>query len=112
MGKYEWDAEDKDRKFIGDCPLCGRPMVEGPSVNEHHLVPKSRKGRETVTIHRICHSKIHSLFTERELALHYNTPEKLQAHPEIERFIKWVSKKDPEYKDRNRTSKTKGRRRR
>ena len=34
-------------------------------------------------MHRICHSKIHSLFTEQELRDSYDTLEKLRAHPEV-----------------------------
>lgn len=92
------------------CPLCGRPLVRGPSVNEHHPVPKSKGGREKFPIHVICHSKIHSLFTETELARRYSTFEALQAHPEIEKFIAWVRKKPPEFKSRNAVSKRKRRR--
>ena len=62
-------------KEIGICPICNRMMIEGPSVDKHHFVPKSEGGVDTVFIHRVCHSKIHSLFTEKELAEEYNTPE-------------------------------------
>ncbi|SMP65595.1 HNH endonuclease [Noviherbaspirillum suwonense] len=85
------------------CPLCGRPLVPGPSVNEHHMVPRSHRGRDTVTMHRICHSKIHTVFSEHELARYYHTPERLLENDEIRKFVGWVRKKDPEYFDRNRT---------
>lgn len=87
---------------IGPCPLCGRPMVAGPSLDRHHWVPRSEGGREQILMHRICHRKIHSVFTERELATTYSSPEALRAHPEIARFLKWVRKKPPEYMDRHR----------
>ena len=89
------------------CPLCNRPMIEGPSVDLHHLIPKSRKGRETVLIHLICHRKIHSVFTEKELATKYNTIEKLQTHEEIQNFITWVKNKHPEFVDVFRETKNK-----
>lgn len=76
------------------CPLCGRPIPER-SGSQHHLVPKSLKGRDTVTLHRICHRKIHALFTERELQKRYDTIERLLAHPEIQKFARWVSSKPP-----------------
>jgi hypothetical protein len=85
------------------CPLCGRPLVPGPSVNEHHMVPRSHRGRDTVTMHRICHSKIHTVFSEQELARYYNTVERLLENEEIRKVVSWVRKKDPEYFDRNRT---------
>lgn len=84
-----------------DCPLCGRPLVPGPSVDEHHLVPKSRRGRDKFLVHRVCHTKIHATLSEKELADHYNTWEALRAQPEIAAFIAWVRKKPPEFMARN-----------
>ena len=75
------------KEIIGPCPICGREMLVGNSVNEHHLIPKTFKGKETVTLHKICHSKIHSVFTERELFNHFHTVERLRDHPEMEKFI-------------------------
>lgn len=95
---------NEPENIIGPCPLCGRDMIAGKSVNEHHLLPKSLKGRETVTIHVVCHTKIHSVFTERELFAYYHTPERLREHPEIQKFLKWISKKPPEYRTRNRAT--------
>ena len=86
---------------LGPCPLCGRAMLPGPSVNTHHVIPKSKKGRDTVKLHTVCHSKIHSVFTENELRDHYHTMERLRAHPAIASFIAWVQRKAPTYKGRN-----------
>jgi hypothetical protein len=84
---------------LGACPLCGRPLVAGKSIDEHHLLPKSQGGRETETIHRICHRKIHATFAEKELARSYSSWAALQAHEDIAAFIAWVQKKPPEYYD-------------
>ncbi|MBP2292070.1 HNH endonuclease [Azospirillum rugosum] len=81
------------------CPLCGRPMVPGPSLNEHHLVPRTYGGRATVTMHRICHAKIHAVLSEQELRDRYHTVESLRAHPEIASFLRWVARKPPEFMD-------------
>lgn len=97
-------------KELGPCPLCGRMMFEGPSVNRHHLMPKAFGGREAHDIHKICHTKIHSLFADRELVRHFHTWERLQAHEEMQSFIKWVRKKHPEFYSRNRTAHRKRRR--
>jgi hypothetical protein len=67
------------------------------SVNQHHLVPRSRKGRETIALHRICHSAIRAAISEKELARRYNTIEQLRAHPQLSRFITWVRSKPPEF---------------
>lgn len=72
-------------------------MIKGPSVDKHHLVPKCKGGKETELMHKICHRKIHSLFNEKELAKEYNTAEKIKEHPEVQKFIKWIKKKDPEF---------------
>ena len=90
-------------------------MVEGPSLDKHHLVPKSRKGKEAELVHIVCHRKIHSTFDESTLAREYNTWESLKSHPEIKKYIKWVQKKfarDPEFVDRHKDTRDRKRRRR
>lgn len=94
----------KKGEHIGSCPLCGREMICGKSVNEHHPIPKSMGGSEKVFMHKVCHQKIHSLFTERELAKQYHDFEVLKDVPELQSFIKWVRKQPIEFVDRSRTS--------
>lgn len=77
------------------CPLCTRPL--GNVWDRHHLIPKSRKGTEVISIHKICHDKIHSVFTEKELDDYYHTIPRLKESEHIIKFIKWVSKKDPDF---------------
>jgi len=43
------------------------------SVNRHHLVPRSRNGRDTLALHRICHAEIHAALSEKELERRYRT---------------------------------------
>ena len=64
-------------------------------IDRHHLVPKAFKGTEQFAIHKICHRKIHSVFTEKELFREFHTWDALKAHPEIQAFIEWVAKKEP-----------------
>jgi hypothetical protein len=87
------------------CPLCHRPMIPGASLDQHHPVPKSRGGRDTVTMHKICHRAIHAMLNERELAEDFTDFDKLRAHPTLAQFIAWVRKRPPEYYDRTRWSK-------
>ena len=89
--------------IIGNCTICDRIMIDGPTIDRHHFYPKCRGGKETEWVHKICHRKIHSVFTEKELAKKYNTAESIKFHPEIIKFIKWVSKKDPEFYDKTKT---------
>ena len=87
------------------CPICKRELGD-KNISKHHLIPKSKGGKhtETVDVHNICHQKIHSVFTEKELKAHFNTVEKLNAHQEMKKFIKWVAKKDPAFYQGNRES--------
>ncbi|WP_337268806.1 HNH endonuclease [Oryzifoliimicrobium ureilyticus] len=80
------------------CPLCGRHIPESQR-DEHHLVPKSRGGRKTQFLHRICHRQIHALFSEVELEKSYSTIEALLEHPEIRKFADWVAKKPDGFYD-------------
>lgn len=86
-----------DNRDLGPCPLCGRPMIAGPSVDRHHWIPKTEGGRAAEPLHRICHRKIHAVLDEKSLARDYATPEALRAHPEIHAFLRWVRRKHPEF---------------
>ncbi len=74
------------------CPLCDRPIPLDQGV-AHHLVPKSKGGRETTLLHKACHQQVHATFSETELARHYNNAEALKEHPEIAKFVAWISNK-------------------
>lgn len=79
------------------CPLCERPIPADVKQSLHHLIPKLKggKGGPTVLLHHICHREIHATLTEAELARSYNTIPALQAHPRLEKFIHWISKRPP-----------------
>ncbi len=91
------------------CPICHRPLGD-KNLSKHHLTPKSRGGAhgETIIIHNICHQKIHSVFSEKELEFEYHSVEKLLSHEEIKKFVKWVAKKDPVFYQRNKRANRKG----
>lgn len=80
------------------CPLCER-VIPAEQRDEHHLIPRSRGGKETVALHRICHNQIHALFTEAELEKSYSTISALLEHPEIVKFVNWVRRKPPGFAD-------------
>lgn len=83
-----------------DCPLCRRELGT-KRVQRHHLVPKTFGGKVLVDLHQMCHQKIHATFTERELEKHYHTIERLLEHEEIQKFVKWICKKPPEFYNKN-----------
>lgn len=82
---------------LGPCPLCGRPMIDGPSVDRHHWVPRTLGGRTGTPMHRVCHRMIHRLFDHTTLARHLNTPEAVRAHPDMARFLAWIRRQPPEF---------------
>ena len=83
------------------CALCDRELAE--PYNRHHLMPLSKGGKNTTTLllHKICHDKVHAVFSENELKRYYHTIERLQEHEEVYRFVNWVRKKEPEFYDRS-----------
>lgn len=91
-----------ETEFLGLCPVCNRPMHKENS-NSHHLIPQLKGGKngEKVRLHVICHSKIHSLWSESELRDVYNNIETIMSDERMQKFAKFVSKKDPNYNDSN-----------
>lgn len=85
------------------CPLCERHIPRSQR-DAHHLIPKSKGGRHTEYLHRICHRQIHALFTETELARQLNSVEALLAHPDMALFVSWVKTKPDDFMERTRKS--------
>jgi len=86
------------------CWLCRRPL--GTRVEWHHILPKSRGGRETVPVHPICHRTIHANFSNAELARDGGSVDVLRAQPAVARFLRWIARKPADFHAR-----TAGRRR-
>jgi len=87
---------EEEAQKLGPCPVCGREMLAGESVDRHHWRPKSQGGKTSAYLHRTCHRKLHSLFTDKELNTDFSTPEAVRQHPEIRKFIAWVKRQPPE----------------
>ena len=87
--------------MIYRCPICGREADD--TLNEHHLIPKVKGGakKETVMLHSMCHSKIHSVFQETELNHYYYTIDRIMENEEMQKFSKWMSKRPLGFKDSN-----------
>ena len=85
------------------CPICDRAIPDSQK-DAHHLIPKSKGGKITEYLHRICHKQIHALFTETELAQQYNHAQILREHPEMKKFIHWVSSKPDAFYEKTRKS--------
>ena len=77
------------------CWLCRRPL--GLAVEWHHPVPKSRGGREVVPLHPICHRTLHNRFDNAELARIGGDAQRLRDDAEVERFLRWIALKPPDF---------------
>lgn len=85
------------------CPICDR-AIPSSQKDAHHLVPKSKGGRATEYLRRICHKQIHALFTETELANQFNNAAILRRHPDMQKFIQWVKTKPDSFYEKTRKS--------
>ena len=85
------------------CPICDRPIPDSQK-DAHHLIPKSKGGKTTEYLHRICHKQIHALLTESELAQQYHHAQILREHPEMKKFIQWVKGKPNSFYEKTRKS--------
>ena len=77
------------------CWLCEREL--GRKIQQHHTVPKAKKGRATVPVHPICHRAIHANFTNAELARIGEDREALLANKTVAKFVRWVADKPPDF---------------
>ncbi|TGD82708.1 HNH endonuclease [Hymenobacter wooponensis] len=78
------------------CELCLRQVRH---VSRHHLVPREEGGRygPTVDLCQPCHSTVHLLLTNRELARRYPTVEALQGAEELQKYLHWVRRSRVEH---------------
>ncbi len=93
--KDTWTLQSETPQTDKCCALCRRDL--GNKIEMHHLVPKSKGGKETVPLHPICHRKIHATFKETTLARNFATIDCLRNDKEIMRFIKWLDGKPPDF---------------
>lgn len=103
--------------------MCRR---EDCLLTKHHLIPQARHANKrnkrefdrqevkhrVAWICRPCHNHVHALFTEKTLERDYNTLESLIAHPEVAKFVTWITNKPSAFKPVSRPAKEKGGRKR
>lgn len=91
----------RPRNRQGTCVLCARER----RLTFHHLIPvtlhknrwfKRNFSREDmhrgIMVCRDCHDAIHRFIPNKELGRSFNTLEALKTHPDLMRFVKWVSR--------------------
>jgi hypothetical protein len=78
------------------CELCERSVRH---VSRHHVVPREEGGRygPTVNLCQPCHSTVHLLLTNRELARKYPSVEALRGAEELQKYLHWVRRSRVEH---------------
>jgi len=80
----------KQDKTTGQyCALCRRQVEV---LSRHHLIPREEGGRygPTAELCQPCHSSVHLLLSNKELALRYNTIPAFQAAEPLQKYLRWV----------------------
>ena len=88
------------------CELCCRQVL---STTKHHLIPRTVHSNKwfkknfkksdfikTVNLCRDCHKQIHKFIPEKEMGKAFNTIELLKEHPQVEKFLEWLTKRSAE----------------
>lgn len=78
------------------CQLCLRHVRH---VTRHHLVPREEGGRygPVADLCQPCHSTVHLLLSNRELARKYGTIEALREAEELQKYLHWVRRSRVEH---------------
>lgn len=74
------------------CVFCGMDV----STREHHIIPKSKGGKETVSSCETCESFIHKTWSHNELRDTYNNVKTILNNEKFQKFLKWRRKQSPE----------------
>ena len=83
------------------CELCEREMQR---LTVHHLIPRQNTKRKkatpgpTINICSACHRQIHAFFDNKHLAEELNTTDKLKNEAQMQKFLLWVRKQNPDKK--------------
>jgi hypothetical protein len=74
-----------------NCLICNRRTPE-ECAERHHLIPRSKDGKETIDVCIDCGNQLHLLFTNKELKKTYNTLEVLLSNDRVQRWIRFINK--------------------
>jgi 5-methylcytosine-specific restriction endonuclease McrA len=75
------------------CAVCKREITHIKYSEDHHLVPRCKKGKNTILVCVDCGNQIHNLFSIQELTKSYNTLESLLADQKVQKWIQWIKNK-------------------
>ncbi len=76
---------------MGTCKLCERKEIE---LTVHHLIPKEEGGAflKTALLCKACHKQIHTLYSNKEIALRLYSIPLLKDDEEMKGYLKWIKK--------------------
>lgn len=77
------------------------PRTRHRNTRIKKLFSREEMTNRVLWVCRPCHSHIHQVLDEKQLALDYNTRDKLLGHPEIYQFVTWLSNKPTGFKPRS-----------
>ncbi|MDF7810440.1 HNH endonuclease [Hymenobacter sp. YC55] len=71
------------------CALCEREVQQ---LSRHHLIPREEGGRHgpTADLCQPCHSSVHLLLDNKELARQYHTIEALRGAEKLQKYLHWI----------------------
>jgi hypothetical protein len=82
----------KSSKINFVCPICEREIPK-ELIEKHHIIPKSKGGKETEQVCVNCGDMIHKLIPLKYLRTTYNSIETVKNHPEIQKWAAWAKKR-------------------
>lgn len=99
--------------LASSCELCDR---QGMRLTRHHLIPRKMHNKARIRkrfsrevcrtrvamLCSDCHHQVHAVLSEKELADEWNELGRLREHPELARFVAWISRRGPSGRVRSR----------
>ena len=78
------------------CSLCQR-LVPPHLITLHHLKPKERGGKaeHRTPLCKPCHKQLHATYSNKELDQRLDTLDLLRQAEELQPFLRWIQKQNP-----------------
>jgi len=74
------------------CIFCKRSGISG--MHSHHVVPRCKRGKDTVPTCGSCGSFIHSTWSHNQLRDDFNTVEKIVSDERFQKYLSWLMKQN------------------
>jgi hypothetical protein len=67
-------------------------------ITQHHLTPKQKGGKaeHRTPLCKPCHKQLHATYSNTQLVQQFRTIEALRGAPELQAFLTWIRKQNPE----------------